>query len=138
GEPFGQSDAFHSLNSRITRGAVVRGEIKYPRAAGLGDDGASSGWLIVAKAVLWRELPDWVLTFAAEKAGAEFPHENTSDQWFTEGQFAAYTELGRRIAASAIQAPGDGSVPPLDAEHEPAEQNSEPTAALLTQGVGAV
>jgi hypothetical protein len=138
GEPFGQSDAFHSLNSRITRGAVVRGEIKYPRAAGLGDDGASSGWLIVAKAVLWRELPDWVLTFAAEKAGAEFPHENTSDQWFTEGQFAAYTELGRRIAASAIQAPGDGSVPPLNAEHEPAEQNSERSAALLTQGVGAV
>jgi hypothetical protein len=110
GDRFGDRPGFHSLNTRITKGAVVRGEIKYPRAAGLGDE-ARSGWLIVAKAVLWRELPDWVLTYAAEEPGAEFPHDNTSDQWFSEGQFAAYTELGRSIAASAVQVPGDGSLP---------------------------
>jgi hypothetical protein len=116
GDQFSASNALYSLNARITKGAVVRGVIKYPRAAGLEDE-ASRGWLIVAKAVLWRELPDWVLTYAAEKGGAEFPHDNTSDQWFTEAQFAAYTELGRRIASSAIDA-GEGSPPrmsPLEA-----------------------
>jgi hypothetical protein len=138
GEQFDEGDAFQGLNSRITRGAVVRGRIKYPRAAGLGDGEASTGWLIVAKAVLWRDLPDWVLTFAAEKAGAEFPHENTSDQWFTEGQFAAHTELGRRIAANAIQVRGDDGVSSLNAEHEPAGGSSERAATLLTTGVGAV
>ena len=116
GDQFGDSHAFHSLNARITKGAVVRGEIKYPRGGWTRGDEARSGWLIVAKAVLWRELPDWVLTHAAEKGGAEFPHDNTSDQWFTEAQFAAYTELGRRIAVSAIDA-GEGSPPksPLEA-----------------------
>jgi hypothetical protein len=133
GEQFDEGNAFQGLNSRITRGAVVRGRIKYPRAAGLGDGEASTGWLIVAKAVLWRELPDWVLTFAAEKAGAEFPHENTSDQWFTEGQFAAHTELGRRIAASAIQVPGDTNVAAPDAE---LEQVGGDRAGALPEQVG--
>lgn len=111
GEQFADSHAFCSLNARITKGAVARGKIKYPEAAGIGDEEARTGWLIVAKAVLWHELPDWVLTYAAEKGGAEFPHDNTSDQWFSEGQFAAYTELGRRIATSVMKVPGDGNLP---------------------------
>ena len=111
GEQYADSHAFCSLNSRITKSAVARGKIEYPKAAGIGDEEARTGWLIVAKAVLWHELPDWILTYAAEKGGAEFPHDNTSDQWFSEGQFAAYTELGRNIAVSAMQVPGDGSRP---------------------------
>ncbi|ORW94389.1 hypothetical protein AWB92_11605 [Mycobacterium sp. IEC1808] len=111
GEQFSESNAFCSLNSRITRCAVARGRITYPDAAGIESEEARTGWLIIAKAVLWRELPDWVLTYAAENGGAEFPHDNTSDQWFSEGQFAAYTEVGRSIAVSAMKVPGDGSVP---------------------------
>lgn len=105
GEHFGDSHAFCSLNGRITKCAVARGRIKYPDAAGIKIGEARTGWLIIAKAVLWQELPDWVLTYAAERAGAEFPHDNTSDQWFSEGQFAAYTEVGRSIAASAMKVP---------------------------------
>jgi hypothetical protein len=111
GEQFVDSHAFCSLNARITKGAVARGKIKYPEAAGTGDEESRTGWIIIAKAVLWHELPDWVLTYAAEKGGAEFPHDNTSDQWFSEGQFAAYTELGRSIAVSVMKVPGDGSLP---------------------------
>ena len=136
GDRFGDSHAFYSLNARITKGAVVRGKIKYPRAAELGDDEARSGWLIVAKAVLWRELPDWVLTYAAEKRGAEFPHDNASDQWFSEAPFAAYTELGRCIAVSAIQVPGDGSFPPHKTPPEAATPNSDEPAEPPTPAPG--
>ena len=80
--PFGTGHAFHSLNSRLTAGAVVRGIIKYPAAADLGEN--DTGLLIVAKAVLWQDLPDWVLTYGAGKSGESFPNDKTSDQWFNE------------------------------------------------------
>ncbi|SPM28264.1 patatin-like phospholipase family protein [Mycobacterium terramassiliense] len=111
GDQFCDSNAFCSLNARVTKCAVARGRITYPEAAGIETEEARTGWLIIAKAVLWQELPDWVLTYAAEHGGAEFPHDNTSDQWFSEGQFAAYTEVGRSIAVSAMKVPGDGSFP---------------------------
>ena len=98
-EQFATGHAFHSLNSRLTAGAVVRGVITYPVAAGLGEN--NTGLLIVAKAVLWEELPDWVLTYGAGGSGESFPNDKTSDQWFNEAQFAAYTEVGRRIAVKA-------------------------------------
>ncbi len=113
GTQFGESNAFCGLNARITKCAVARGRITYPEAAGIEPEEARTGWLIIAKAVLWQELPDWVLTYAAEHGGAEFPHDNTSDQWFSEGQFAAYTEVGRSIAVSAMRVPGDGTSPPV-------------------------
>ena len=93
---------------------MARGRITYPEAAGIETKEARTGWLIIAKAVLWQELPEWVLTYAAQKGGAEFPHDNTSDQWFSEGQFAAYTEVGRSIAVSAMKVPGDGRLPAVE------------------------
>jgi hypothetical protein len=112
--PFGTGHAFHSLNSRLTAGAVIRGKIKYPGAAGLGAN--DTGLLIVAKAVLWQDLPDWVLTYGAGKGGESFPHDKTSDQWFSEAQFAAYTEIGRRIAVKArtVEPYRDDLIPPDD------------------------
>ncbi|MDQ1730249.1 MAG: hypothetical protein QOK10_408 [Pseudonocardiales bacterium] len=41
------------------------------------------------------------LRAAAGKSGESFPNDKTSDQWFNEAQFAAYTAIGRRIAAQA-------------------------------------
>jgi hypothetical protein len=114
GDHFGESHAFCSLNARITKCAVARGRITYPAAADIGAEGARTGWLIIAKAVLWQEFPDWVLTYAAEKGGADFPHDNTSDQWFSEGQFAAYTEVGRSIAVSALKVPCEDSFPTIE------------------------
>ena len=80
-EPFGTGHAFHSLNDRLTAGAVLRGVINYPAAAGMGEH--NTGMLIVAKAVLWQELPDWVLTYGAGKSGESFPNDKTSDRGST-------------------------------------------------------
>ncbi|OJZ66293.1 hypothetical protein BRW65_27110 [Mycobacterium paraffinicum] len=93
---------FASLKQRVTKGTVVAGTITYPPAAGLPE---CKGVLIVAKAVLWQRCPYWLLTYAA--AQPQFPHDPTSDQWFNEGQFAAYTELGRIIAKQALQCAED-------------------------------
>jgi hypothetical protein len=126
GAQYPAAHAFGSLNARITRGTVARGKISYPAAAGIADDEARTGCLIIAKAVLWQELPDWVLTYGAGAGGAQFPHDNTSDQWFSEGPFAAYTELGRSIAVSAMKVPVDGNLP--ENLSEPAPSNcQEPT-----------
>ena len=115
---FGEGHAFYGLNSRLTAGAVVRGTITYPDAAGLGEN--NKGLLIVAKAVLWRELPDWVLTYGAGGSGASFPNDKTSDQWFNEAQFAAYTEVGRRIAVKARTVPSHTEAP-IPPEGSPAD-----------------
>lgn len=98
GKPFPQGHALVCLNNRLTSGTVVAGSIAYPAAAGLPD---SRGTLIFAKAVLWQGCPEWLLTYAA--SSAVFPHDATSDQWFTEGQFAAYTQLGRIMGTHAME-----------------------------------
>jgi hypothetical protein len=90
--------ALASLKQRVTKSTVVVGTISYPPAAGLGE---LEGVLIFAKAVLWERCPYWLLTYAA--AQPRFPHDPTSDQWFNEGQFAAYTELGRIMAEQVMQ-----------------------------------
>jgi hypothetical protein len=98
GTQFAKDNALASLNSRITRGAVVRGDITYPAAAGLKEN---KGTLIFVKAVVSQACPYWLLAYAA--SSEIFPHDPTSDQWFNEGQFAAYTELGRVIAKEALE-----------------------------------
>jgi hypothetical protein len=105
GEEFPKGHAFHSLNGRVTEDAVLRARIQYPQAAGLGTGPTSRGTLIVAKAVLWRKFPEWVLTYGAGASGEAFPNDSTSDQWFSEAQFAAYTEVGRRIGVRALEVP---------------------------------
>jgi hypothetical protein len=93
--------AFDGLKDRVTKGTVVAGKITYPAASGLGKD-EREGVLIFAKAVLWESCPNWLLTYAASKGNENFPHDPTSDQWFNEGQFAAYTTLGRIIGEHAV------------------------------------
>ncbi|BDB43145.1 hypothetical protein [Mycobacterium kiyosense] len=100
GRDFTDNPSLAALNSRVTRGLVAKGTITYPKVAGVKGD---KGTLIFAKAVLWRDCPDWLLTYAAAKENAVFPHDPTSDQWFTEGQFAAYCELGRLAGTAATQ-----------------------------------
>jgi hypothetical protein len=41
------------------------------------------------------------LTYAASSSA--FPHDPTSDQWFAEGQFAAYTALGRIMGEHVME-----------------------------------
>jgi hypothetical protein len=100
GTPFEKGHALFGLNSRLTKGTVAAGTITYPRAAGLTTE-ERHGVLIFAKAVLWEGCPEWLLTYAASNDA--FPHDPTSDQWFNEGQFAAYTALGRIMGRQAVE-----------------------------------
>jgi hypothetical protein len=101
GEPFKKGDAFDSLNDRLAKRTVAIGLITYPAASGLTEGEERRGVLIFAKAVLCRDFPEWLLTYAA--ANGVFPHDPTSDQWFNEGQFAAYTEMGRIMGRQALK-----------------------------------
>ena len=47
----------------------------------------------------------------AGKSGESFPNDKTSDQWFNKAQFAAYTEVGRRIAVTARTVPSHQELP---------------------------
>ncbi|GAB11407.1 hypothetical protein GOARA_068_00660 [Gordonia araii NBRC 100433] len=85
------------LQRRLADSSIVRVRFTYPDVAG-----GKSGTLLLAKAVLTPDLPPWLLTYADNNP--VFPHDSTSDQWFNEGQFAAYTELGRHLGAAATEA----------------------------------
>lgn len=84
-----------SLSGRLSQSAVVRGTITYPPESGLPED-ARTGTILVAKALLTRDLPYSLLSYACEHA--VFPHDSTGDQWFDHGQFDAYVALGRALA----------------------------------------
>jgi hypothetical protein len=68
------------------------GTIQYSAVDGPGTDGV----LIYVKPTLYGNEPADVLTYA--QAHTEFPHETTSDQWFSESQFESYRMLGCHIA----------------------------------------
>ncbi|HVR66823.1 MAG TPA: patatin-like phospholipase family protein [Verrucomicrobiae bacterium] len=55
-----------------------------------------SGTLIYIKPGLYGDEPRDVLNYACENA--DFPHEPTSDQWFSETQFESYRRLGEYVA----------------------------------------
>jgi hypothetical protein len=102
GQPFDEKDALYTLNSRLAKRTVAIGNISYPAASGLPNNGRGrQGFLIFAKAVLCEGCPQWLLTYAASNDA--FPHDPTSDQWFNEGQFAAYTALGRIMGQEAVE-----------------------------------
>ena len=73
----------------------VLGTIRYSAIDGPGTDGE----LLYIKPVICGEEPADVAHYAA--AHPEFPHEPTSDQWFSESQLESYRALGFH-AASAV------------------------------------
>lgn len=62
------------------------GEIRYP-------DHDVPGILVYLKASWLPDLPVEVRAYGERRA--DFPHEPTLDQWFTESQFESYRRLGR-------------------------------------------
>jgi hypothetical protein len=56
------------------------------------DDGAAPGRLIYVKPVICGDEPPDVANYAA--GHPEFPHEPTTDQWFSESQLESYRLLG--------------------------------------------
>lgn len=86
----------HPLADRMATSPVVIGTVHYPPESGL-DEGVT-GELIVARGVLWPDLPYTLQSYAVHHP--EFPNDSTGDQWFGHGEFAAYTELGAQLGAA--------------------------------------
>lgn len=97
-KPLEPESTLSALNSRLSRTAVVTGDIHYPRDLVIdGEPPSPHGTLIVARATLTGDLPYHLLSYAA--SNPVFPHDSTSDQWFDHQQFDAYQALGRYIGA---------------------------------------
>jgi hypothetical protein len=86
------------------------GEIDYPAA----DSSKEKGFLIYIKPGHYAEASAGVLAYAA--TNPTFPHESTTNQFFTESQFESYRSLGFEItdglltAAKKASPPWDGSL----------------------------
>ncbi|WP_146147532.1 patatin-like phospholipase family protein [Prauserella shujinwangii] len=111
----GPWDGDPRLAARLSESPVLTGTVHYPPESGLGS--GVRGRLVVVKALLWRELPYPLLSYAARHP--EFPHDSTGDQWFDHEKFAAYTELGRHLGAAAARAAQPVEVPLPAGEHTP-------------------
>lgn len=73
------------------------GTIRYNDAS----PGEADGYLLYVKPSLTGNEPTDILQYA--KTHAAFPHEPTSDQWFSESQFESYRKLGCHIMRSVLQ-----------------------------------
>jgi hypothetical protein len=74
------------------------GNIRYPVGP--------PGRLVYLKSTLVADDPSDVLEYRSRHA--EFPHETTANQWFTESQFESYRALGFHVALSAFREPALG------------------------------
>jgi hypothetical protein len=114
GPPLKPETALSRLNATLSNGPIIRGKFTYPPESGV--EKGVEGTLIVAKALLWPKMSYPLLSYAAQHP--VFPHDSTGDQWFDDGQFSAYTQLGRELAplalkekAAAAKAPAKHAVP---------------------------
>ncbi len=74
------------------------------------DKNARPGFLFYVKASLTGSEPTDILQYALEHAA--FPHQATSDQWYSESQFESYRKLGFHTMGSALaDAIGEQGVP---------------------------
>ena len=100
------------------------GEIHYEEV----DRDAPVGQLIYIKPVLRKDEPVDVRNYAA--AHPEFPHETTSDQWFSESQLESYRMLARHTMEQILK---DGKETPTMEEffaHVKAEAATAEPATL--------
>jgi hypothetical protein len=81
----------------------VLGTIRYSAIDGPGTDGE----LLYIKPILCGQEPADVSHYAA--AHPEFPHEPTSDQWFSESQLESYRALGVHAVGEVCQGVAEGA-----------------------------
>ena len=81
-------------------GRYVVARIRYKEVDG---PQAHDGFLIYVKATLCYDEPPDVTQYAS--ASPQFPHEPTSDQWFSETQFESYRALGRQTIDAMLTNP---------------------------------
>jgi hypothetical protein len=74
------------------------GFIDYAAADG---DGSCNGTILYIKPALHWTEPAGIVSYA--RAHEAFPHETTTDQWFTESQFESYRSLGFEITGQILR-----------------------------------
>jgi hypothetical protein len=126
GLPEKPQDALTTLNPRLAKSGIITGKISYPAESGLPSGRRRQGLLVVAKASLWPGLPYPLLAYATNNP--TFPNDSTADQWFDDGQYAAYTSLGRELGRAAYEEMQKlaGSNAPI---HSPAKNLPDDTGA---------
>ena len=104
------------------------GVINYPQADGAGEP----GYLIYVKPGLHGNEAAGIRAYAGSHA--DFPHESTGDQFFSESQFESYRALGYDIMdglltrAQKAATPSDGTLKGLFAAVENLQSPSAPAA----------
>ncbi len=73
----------------------IRYSIADPPPTPAGDPGARDGWLLYIKPAFCGTEPPDVCEYAM--AHGRFPHESTTDQFFSESQFESYRMLGSHV-----------------------------------------
>jgi hypothetical protein len=100
-DPIEPSATFADLNRRLSKNAVTIARITYPA---VGDQPKEEGDLVLAQAVLTRQMPYQLLEYSQVDAG--FPRDSTADQSFNSRQFDAYQQLGQFIGHAAARRGG--------------------------------
>ncbi len=94
-----------ALVKRQSGGAGARtpyhaiGEIDYPDADGT--EGVRKGLILYIKPAYHGSENIDIRSYAA--ANPDFPHQSTTDQWFSESQFESYRALGFEITDKVLQ-----------------------------------
>jgi hypothetical protein len=86
------------------------GTITYPELDSNGE--RRKGLLIYLKPAMHGDEPTDVLNYRAMHDS--FPHEPTSDQWFSESQFESYRRLGLHIVTKEIERLRESSEPKVE------------------------
>ncbi|MHB8267240.1 patatin-like phospholipase family protein [Bradyrhizobium sp.] len=106
----------------FSRDAFSIGTIDYPATQ---DGNGFKGELVYVKPSLpssWEHLPTDILAYRARHP--EFPHEATSNQWFSESQFESYRHLGHAIGLRVLSAT-DGWRGPRNKKPKPISETNE-------------
>jgi hypothetical protein len=105
------------------------GRIHYGEVDG---KGASEGELLYIKPAIGGDEPKDVYNY--KEQSSLFPHEPTSDQWFSESQFESYRTLGKHILTRIWK--GNDAMKNATSAREPAEElrkleNEDPVGYLI-------
>ena len=85
----------HVEDSQNSAAHCVVGTVRYP------EDPGTPGVVVYIKSSLTGDEPADVLNY--KKQDAVFPHDSTTNQWFTESQFESYRRLGHHVAFSVFE-----------------------------------
>ena len=103
------------------------GRIRYSQIDGTKEE--HDGWLLYIKASMTGDEPADVRQY--QRSSPDFPHESTTDQWFSESQFESYRALGQHIISSIT---GSSSVASLGEFVKRAERQITPCAQESMMG----